>query len=109
MKYTVCFSIAGAVLPVGGAVALRLDRIVFSETPSRPPLERDRKMPEVAIIGAVPHPFGRFSGKLAIKMGADAVRLALRDAGVEWRDILAENGSQLYGAPGMAGVSIVSL
>jgi len=44
-------------------------------------------MPDVAIIGVGLHPFGRFPGKSAIEMGADAVRLALKDAGVEWRDI----------------------
>ena len=44
-------------------------------------------MPDVAIIGVGLHPFGRFAGKSAIEMGADAVRLALKDAGIEWRDI----------------------
>ena len=44
-------------------------------------------MPDVAIVGIGLHPFGRFPGKSAIEMGAHAVRLALRDAGVEWRDI----------------------
>ena len=44
-------------------------------------------MPEVAIIGVGLHPFGRFPGKSALEMGADAVRLALKDAGIEWRDI----------------------
>jgi acetyl-CoA C-acetyltransferase len=44
-------------------------------------------MPDVAIIGVGLHPFGRFPGKSAIEMGAHAVRLALRDAGVEWRDV----------------------
>jgi len=44
-------------------------------------------MPDVAIIGVGLHPFGRFPGKSAIEMGADAVRLALRDAGIEWRDV----------------------
>jgi acetyl-CoA acetyltransferase len=44
-------------------------------------------MPDVAIIGVGLHPFGRFPGKSAIEMGAHAVRLALRDAGIEWRDV----------------------
>jgi acetyl-CoA C-acetyltransferase len=44
-------------------------------------------MPDVAIIGVGLHPFGRFPGKSAIEMGADAVRLALKDAGIEWRDV----------------------
>ena len=42
---------------------------------------------DVAIIGVGLHPFGRFPGKSAIEMGADAARLAMKDAGVEWRDV----------------------
>ena len=48
---------------------------------------REASMPDVAIIGVGPHPFGRFPGKSAIEMGADAVRLALKDAGIEWTDV----------------------
>jgi acetyl-CoA acetyltransferase len=40
----------------------------------------------VAIIGVGLHPFGRFD-KTAMEMGAEAIRLALIDAGVEWKDI----------------------
>ncbi len=43
--------------------------------------------PEVAIIGVGLHPFGRFAGLSGIDMGAIAIRRALADAGVEWRDI----------------------
>ena len=42
---------------------------------------------DVAIIGVGLHPFGRFPGVSAIDMGAVAIRRALADAGVEWRDI----------------------
>lgn len=41
---------------------------------------------EVAIIGVGLHPFGRFE-KTAMQMGAEAIRSALTDAGVEWKDI----------------------
>ena len=41
---------------------------------------------DVAIIGVGLHPFGRFD-KPAVQMGAEAIRLALKDAGVEWKDI----------------------
>jgi acetyl-CoA acetyltransferase len=44
-------------------------------------------MDDVAIIGVGLHPFGRFPGKSAIEMGAAAVRTALGDAGVTWKDI----------------------
>jgi acetyl-CoA acetyltransferase len=33
------------------------------------------------------HPFGRFPGKSALTMGAEAARMALADAGVAWTDI----------------------
>src|SRR5262245_14381573 len=42
---------------------------------------------DVAIIGVGLHPFGRFGDTTAIEMGAIAIRRALADAGVEWRDI----------------------
>ena len=42
---------------------------------------------DVAIIGVGLHPFGRFPDMTAIDMGAVAIRRALADAGVEWRDI----------------------
>ena len=44
-------------------------------------------MMDVAIVGVGLHPFGRFPGVTAIDMGAIAIRRALADAGVEWRDI----------------------
>ena len=44
-------------------------------------------MDDVAIIGVGLHPFGRFPGLTGIDMGAIAIRRALADAGVEWRDI----------------------
>jgi acetyl-CoA acetyltransferase len=42
---------------------------------------------EVAIIGVGLHPFGRFGETTAIEMGAIAIRRALADAGVEWKEI----------------------
>ncbi len=44
-------------------------------------------MDDVAIIGVGLRPFGRFPGVSAIEMGAQAVRLALTDAGVTWKDV----------------------
>ena len=41
---------------------------------------------DVAIIGVGLHPFGRFD-KTAMEMGAEAIQLALADAGVDWKDI----------------------
>ena len=42
---------------------------------------------EAVVIGIGLHPFGRFAGKSAMDMGADAVRLALADAGVTWPQV----------------------
>src|SRR3982750_2592953 len=42
---------------------------------------------DVAIVGVGLHPFGRFPGVSGIDMGAVAIRKALQDAGVEWKDI----------------------
>jgi acetyl-CoA acetyltransferase len=44
-------------------------------------------MNEVAIIGVGLHPFGRFDGKSAMEMGADAIHAALGDAGIQWSDV----------------------
>src|SRR6201995_2244341 len=41
---------------------------------------------DVAIIGVGLHPFGRFD-KTAMQMGAEAIQFALKDAGVDWKDI----------------------
>src|ERR1700712_2884573 len=41
---------------------------------------------QVAIIGVGIHPFGRFE-KSAVEMGAEAIRSALVDAGIEWGDV----------------------
>ena len=41
---------------------------------------------DVAIIGVGLHPFGRFD-KTAMQMGAEAIQLALTDAGLSWPDI----------------------
>jgi acetyl-CoA acetyltransferase len=67
---------------------------------------------DVAIIGVGLHPFGRFGDKSAFDMGADAVDLALADAGVEWKDVqLAVGGSYevaqtdpLTGLLGLSGI-----
>ncbi len=45
------------------------------------------QVPDVAIIGVGLHPFGRYPGKSALTMGAEAARLALADAGLTWPDV----------------------
>jgi acetyl-CoA C-acetyltransferase len=57
-------------------------------------------MNDIAIIGVGLHPFGRFGPKSAMEMGADAVHLALADAGVEWKDVqFAFGGSDVVRMP----------
>ncbi|MCA0900551.1 thiolase family protein [Microbulbifer agarilyticus] len=42
---------------------------------------------DVAIVGIGIHPFGRTPGLSGLQQGAYAARLALKDAGVEWKDM----------------------
>jgi acetyl-CoA C-acetyltransferase len=44
-------------------------------------------MNDVAIIGVGLHPFGRFDGKSAMQMGAEAIQAALLDAGIDWTQV----------------------
>src|SRR3954454_25184938 len=67
-------------------------------------------MNDVAIIGVGMHPFGRFEGKTAMQMGADAIFAAVADAGIEWKDVqFATGGSWTVANPdaivGMVGLT----
>jgi acetyl-CoA acetyltransferase len=54
---------------------------------------------DVAIIGIGIHPFGRTEGVSGLEQGAFAVRQALKDAGLEWKDMqFAFGGSTDAGA-----------
>ncbi|MFE5478456.1 MULTISPECIES: thiolase family protein [Nocardia] len=72
---------------------------------------------EVAIIGVGMHPFGRFEGKTAMQMGTDAIRAALTDAGLEWRDVqFAVGGSwevanpdAIVGMMGLTGIPFTNV
>ena len=50
---------------------------------------------DVAIIGVGLHPFGRHGDKPAMTMAADAIQLALDDAGIGWQDIQFGVGGSL--------------
>ncbi|WP_030168103.1 MULTISPECIES: thiolase family protein [Actinomycetes] len=66
----------------------------------------------VSIIGVGLHPFGRFPGKQALDMGADATRLALADAGIEWSQVQrgfagsleVSNPDSVVGKLGLTGI-----
>jgi acetyl-CoA acetyltransferase len=62
----------------------------------------------VLISGVGMHPFGRFGEKTAVEMGADALRDALADAGIEWRAVDALFCAHMYAGTG-AGHKIASL
>ena len=74
-------------------------------------------MNDVAIIGVGLHPFGRFPGKPAVQMGAEAIQLALADAGLEWKDIqFGVGGSYEVGNPdavtrlvGLTGIPFINV
>jgi acetyl-CoA C-acetyltransferase len=74
-------------------------------------------MNDVAIIGVGLHPFGRFPGKPAVQMGAEAIQLALTDAGLEWKDIqFGVGGSYEVGNPdavtrlvGLTGIPFINV
>ncbi|MDR3658819.1 MAG: hypothetical protein P4L86_00115, partial [Mycobacterium sp.] len=74
-------------------------------------------MHDVAIIGVGIHPFGRFGGKSAMQMGVDAIRAAVADAGVQWRDIQAASGGSwtvanpdaIVGMVGLSGIPFTNV
>jgi acetyl-CoA C-acetyltransferase len=74
-------------------------------------------MSDVAIIGVGLHPFGRFGEKSAIDMGADALRAALGDAGVEWNDVQfgfggsfeVDNPDAVTGRLGLTGIPFMDV
>lgn len=61
-------------------------------------------MNDVAIIGVGLHPFGRFGEKTAFDMGAEAIDLALADAGIGWSDVGFAFGGEPIGASGLRQV-----
>jgi len=61
---------------------------------------------EVVIIGAGIHPFGRFEDKSYIQIGQEAAKMALKDAGVAWKNIQAAYVSTQY-LPSTVGPKIL--
>lgn len=70
-------------------------------------------MREVAVAGVGLHPFGKFEGKLLIKMLTEVVDMALKDAQMEWKDIqgIAAGSSRFSGGMGwgLAGNEIAQM
>jgi len=72
---------------------------------------------DVAIIGIGIHPFGRTPARSGLQQGAHAARLALKDAGVEWRDIefafggsaSAGNADALGNELGLTGIPFINV
>jgi acetyl-CoA acetyltransferase len=71
----------------------------------------------VRVIGAGIHPFGRHDGKTGLDMGVFAIREALADAGIEWKDVqFAFGGSVASGDAdavlprlGLTGVQFINV
>lgn len=74
-------------------------------------------MRDVVVLGVGMHPFGRFGKKSAIDMGADAIRAALGDAGVTWKDIQfafggsceVDNPDAVLGRMGRTGIPFMDV
>lgn len=66
-------------------------------------------MTDVAIVGIGMHPFGRFEGVRALDMGAYAVRQALQDARIEWKDVQFAFGGSWDGGNADTLVSLLGL
>jgi len=72
---------------------------------------------DVAIVGIGIHPFGRTPSRTGLQQGAYAARLALQDAGIEWRDIqFAFGGSASAGSAdalvnelGLTGIPFINV
>ncbi len=74
-------------------------------------------MNDVFIVGIGIHPFGRWEGVSGMDMGVSAIRDALRDSGLDWRDIqFAYGGSHESGNPdtlvarlGLTGLQFINV
>jgi len=72
---------------------------------------------DVAIVGIGIHPFGRTPARSGLQQGAFAARLALQDAGIEWRDMqFAFGGSASAGSAdalvnelGLTGIPFINV
>lgn len=72
---------------------------------------------DVAIIGTGLHPFGRTDGVSGLQQGAFAVRQALADAGLEWKDMqfayggsaAAGNADTLVNELGLSGLQFINV
>lgn len=74
-------------------------------------------MKDVAIVGVGLHPFGRHGKKSGIEMAADAIQLALADAGIEWKGIQfgvatsyeVDNADAVTGLVGLTGIPFTNV
>jgi acetyl-CoA acetyltransferase len=72
---------------------------------------------DVAIVGIGIHPFGRTPSRTGLQQGAVAARLALQDAGVEWKDMQfafggsasAGNADALGNELGLTGIPFINV
>ncbi|RVT43278.1 thiolase family protein [Sphingobium algorifonticola] len=74
-------------------------------------------MSDVFIVGIGIHPFGRTDGLMGLQQGAHAARVALADAGVDWRDMqfgfggsdAAGNADSIVNELGLTGLPFINV
>jgi acetyl-CoA acetyltransferase len=74
-------------------------------------------MTRACIVGIGIHPFGRTDGMTGLDMGVAAVRSALRDAGIGWRDVqfafggsdASGNADTLVARLGLTGIQFINV
>jgi len=64
------------------------------------------KEKEIVIIGCGMHKFGRFPEESYMEIGREAIKMALQDAGIGWKDIEAAYCSTMY-LPATSGARIM--
>jgi acetyl-CoA C-acetyltransferase len=64
------------------------------------------KEKEIVIIGCGMHKFGRFPEESYLEIGREAIKMALQDAGIGWKDIEAAYCSTMY-LPATSGARIM--
>ena len=61
---------------------------------------------EIVIIGCGMHKFGRFPEESYMEIGREAIKMALQDAGIDWKEIQAAYCSTMY-LPATSGARIM--
>ncbi|NCP49268.1 MAG: thiolase family protein, partial [Sphingomonadales bacterium] len=74
-------------------------------------------MSDVCIVGAGIHPFGRTEGRDGMDQGIFAVKQALADSGIEWKDVqfafggsaASGNADNMVSQLGLTGIQFINV